>query len=183
MVSTDVKNNAVAQLRAATRGAHETVDAAFGGYDLTTRDGYRDFLIAHARALPVAEARMRTLAFARTLTPRTPLLAADLAALGVAMPAPAAADTAPDTAPDTAAAWGTLYVVEGSRLGGAMLARGVPDGLPAAYLGAVHGPGDWRTIRAAIDAAAVDRDDAWRERMTAGALASFDLYARAAVTD
>ncbi|WP_235532886.1 hypothetical protein [Sphingomonas sp. Leaf412] len=146
------------------------MDAAFGGYDLSDEAGYRAFLIAHARALPAAERRMRTLPFARDLPARTPLLAADLAALGEAMPAPL---PFPDA--DEGAAWGTLYVVEGSRLGGAMLARAVPAGWPAAYLGAVHAPGQWRAIRAAIDAADGDPD-----AMVAGALATFDLYARAA---
>ena len=145
------------------------MDAAFGGYALDDRAGYAAFLTAHARALPAAEARMATLPFAATLAMRTPLLAADLAALGLAVPP---ALPLPDR--DAAAAWGTLYVVEGSRLGGAMLARGVPAEWPAAYLRAVHPAGGWRAVRAAIDAAAGDA--AWRERMVAGALETFALY-------
>ena len=162
--------SAVARLRAATRASHDRVDAAFGGYDLSDAADYRAFLIAHARALPVAERRMRALPFARGLPERTPLLAADLAALGMAMPAPLSFPDAGE-----AAAWGTLYVVEGSRLGGAMLARALPADRPAAYLRAAHGPGQWRAIRAAIDAARCDPD-----AVVAGALATFDLYARAA---
>ena len=171
MVSTEAPSP-VAALREATRGAHEAVDAAFGGYDLADADGYRAFLTAHARALPVAEARMQSLPF---VTMRTPLLAADLADLDVAMPAPLPLD-----AVDEAGAWGALYVVEGSRLGGAMLARGVPAGWPSRYLGAVHPPGQWRALRAAIDDAGNGRDAGWHTRMIAGALAVFDLYARAA---
>lgn len=118
---------------------------------------------------------MAMLPFARTLPMRTPLLAADLAALGLTMP-----DAPASPAADLAAAWGALYVVEGSRLGGAMLARQVPAKWPSAYLGAVHPPGGWRAIRAAIDDAAAGEDDRWREAMVAGAVETFDLYYRAA---
>jgi heme oxygenase len=123
----------------------------------------------------VAEARIAALPFARTLPVRAPLLAADLAALGAALP-----DALSLPEGDAAMAWGALYVVEGSRLGGAMLARQVPAGWPAAYLGAVHPPGGWRAVRAAIDEAAAGEDDRWRDALVAGAMETFDLYARAA---
>jgi heme oxygenase len=124
----------------------------------------------------MAEERMAMLPFAATLPVRTPLLAADLATLGLAMPdrlslAKGDAD---------AAAWGALYVVEGSRLGGAMLARQVPAGWPSAYLSAVHPPGGWRAIRAAIDHAAAGKDDRWIKALVTGARETFALYARAA---
>lgn len=118
---------------------------------------------------------MRALPFARTLAPRTPLIARDLADLGEPMPAPL-----PLVADEDAQAWGILYVVEGSRLGGAMLAKMVPAALPNRYLAAVHAPGQWRAIRAAIDAAGASQDAAWGEQMIAGALACFDLYEQAA---
>lgn len=165
----------IALLRAATATAHERVDAAFGTLGLEDRDRYARFLRAHALALPAAEAAMRPLSFARTLTPRTPLLARDVADMGGDMPTPL--DFA---ATDEAAAWGALYVVEGSRLGGVMLARMVPEGLPKRYLAAAHPPGQWRAIREAVDAAAPAGDPAWRERLVAGALACFALYERAA---
>ncbi|MGJ3630037.1 biliverdin-producing heme oxygenase [Sphingomonas sp. MMS24-JH45] len=135
--STD-RLSASALLREATRPAHDGVDAADGRFDLGVREDYAAFLTAHARALPAAEARMAMLPFAATLPPRAPLLAADLAALDVAPPDPLALPTV-----DEAAAWGTLYVVEGSRLGGAMLARGVPRGGRRGS----GGPCPWRVAR------------------------------------
>lgn len=153
------------------------MDAAYGRFDLADADGYRAFLTAHARALPAAEARMAALPFARDLPPRTPLLAADLAALGQPMPAPLALD---DGGVDEAAAWGILYVVEGSRLGGALLARDVPPDRPVAYLSAAHAPGQWRAIRAAVDAAAAGRSTPWHDRMLTAAQHTFALYAAAA---
>ena len=164
--------SAVALLREHTHAAHETVDAAFAHFDLADRPSYRDFLVAHARALPVAEAIAAQVA---TFRARTPLLADDLAALGASFPTPLPAPPA-----DDAAAWGALYVLEGSRLGGRLLAAQVASDLPAAYLGAIHEPGEWRATRQSIDDAAAPRDGAWRARMIAGAMACFDLYRDAA---
>jgi heme oxygenase len=171
--------SAMTMLREATGAAHEAVDAAFGAHDLASTEAYRRFLLAHGRALPAAERVMAALPFARTLPVRAPLLAADLADLGAASPAPL-----PFTpGDDEATLWGVLYVVEGSRLGGAMLARQVPPGVPGRYLGAIHAPGQWRAIRAALDDAAAGEDSDWTARMIAGALATFALYAEAAEAD
>ncbi|WP_294190387.1 biliverdin-producing heme oxygenase [uncultured Sphingomonas sp.] len=168
-------NSAVARLRDATRASHDAVDAAFGGYDLSNRDDYRRFLGAHARALPAAEQALGALAFARTLPPRTPLLEQDLADLGEQMPGSLSFACA-----DEAALWGALYVVEGSRLGGVMLSRSVGSDLPHRYLAAAHGPGQWRAIRDAIDAAGRDASTEWYDALLNGAAATFDLYAQAA---
>ena len=76
--------------------------------------------------------------------------------------------------------WGALYVVEGSRLGGGLLAKRVGAGLPVRYLSAIHEPGEWRAIRHAIDEVAEGRDAAWTAQMIAGAEATFALYEEAA---
>ncbi|MGJ3626019.1 biliverdin-producing heme oxygenase [Sphingomonas sp. MMS24-JH45] len=171
--STD-RLSASALLREATRPAHDGVDAAYGRFDLGVREDYAAFLTAHARALPAAEARMAMLPFAATLPPRA------VAGGGPRRAGRRAARSAGAADGRRGRGVGDALVVEGSRLGGAMLARGVPAGWPAGYLGAVHAPGAWRAIRAAIDAAGADRDAAWRGAMVAGALETFDLYARAA---
>jgi len=165
--------SAVARLRAETAAAHEAVDAAYARYDLADPDGYRAFLLAHARALPAVE-----MALAGAALPpwreRTTALSADLAALGVAMPAPLSLD--PPT--DPAAAWGMLYVIEGSRLGGMLLERQVGAGLPRAYLAARHRSGEWRGFLGALDDAVTgaDRIDA----AVAAARTVFRLYGHAA---
>ncbi len=178
MLLNDPPRSIVAALRSATGGDHDRVDTAYGDFDLAAPDSYRAFLHAHARALPAAEDALAAVPGLPQFRPRTPLLAADLAALDEAMPPPL-----PFTLPTgDAAAWGALYVVEGSRLGGIMLARTVPDGLPTAYLGARHLSGEWRELLGALDrAATLAGTDTWIDEAITGARATFDLYRRAAV--
>ena len=163
----------VARLRAATASDHDAVDAGFGRYDLRDANDYRAFLIAHARALPAVEAWLETIPGLAAVRSRGDPLAADLAALGEEMPAPMAFDLAPSEA----AGWGAMYVIEGSRLGGIMLSRSVPEGMPSAYLGAKHLSGEWRTLLTAIDRQPAD--EAWVAEAIAGAKAAFALYRRA----
>ena len=166
-------------LREATAAKHATVDAAFGSYDLADRIAYGRFLTAHARALPAVEAALRGNAALPAFGPRTALLRADLAALGLAMPEPL---PAPEPASD-AAAFGALYVTEGSRLGGAMLARAVSPDLPRAYLSAIHPSGTWRAFGELLDARADAGGAAWLGEAITAAEATFELYAQAAAID
>lgn len=166
--------SAIALLRFRTAASHEAVDSVFGQDDLSDPDGYRNFLKAHARALPTAEASAA--AVWPALRRRCALLEADLRALDVPVRLPVT--TASEDGP---AQWGALYVVEGSRLGGALLSKRVGHGLPVAYLSAVHLPGEWRAIRQAIDEAAVGRDDRWLEQLVSGAQATFALYEKSAL--
>lgn len=76
--------------------------------------------------------------------------------------------------------WGALYALEGSRLGGAMLARRVGPGLPRAYLSAVHEKGGWLAFQQSLDAAAEDADEEWMDGAKRGAEAAFALFASAA---
>lgn len=167
--------SAIAVLRARTAAAHDRVDTAFSDYDLADRAHYGAFLTAHARALPAAEAFIARHPALPRSRPRTTLLAEDLAALDLALPAPLASLEG-DCAPY---AWGVQYVVEGSRIGGSLLARRVAPGLPVAYLGARHEPGEWRAFGHALDAEAARYDSDWIDAAASGAAACFDLYARA----
>lgn len=123
-----------------------------GGFDLAERGSYGQFLQAHAAAVSAVEAALDAAGMAALLDDwperrRAAELAADLAALGLAAPLPLAfpAPAGP------AATWGAAYVVEGSRLGGKLLARSVATGLPTAYLAAPQPPGAWRTFLAKLD--------------------------------
>ncbi|MDP3383316.1 MAG: biliverdin-producing heme oxygenase [Phenylobacterium sp.] len=137
-------------LRAATRQDHDRVDLLGGAFDLTRPSDYQAFLTAHAKVLPGVEAALNS-APPEDLPPawlerrRTAALSADLAALGLAPP-PAATTL---TLTDRATRLGALYVLEGSRLGGAVLRRRLASaqpGAPDAYL--AHGAGRpfWRSF-------------------------------------
>jgi heme oxygenase (biliverdin-IX-beta and delta-forming) len=158
-------------LREATAEAHERVDARFGTYDLASRDDYVRFLTEHARAVGAAEGYLDTARPHLHWRPRLPLIAADLATLGEPLPDPAPFDLAPDPA----FADGVVYVLEGSRLGGQLLARQVGADFPSAYLGALHLPGEWRELRQSIDALAAT-DPQWLGKAQVGAEACFALY-------
>ncbi|WP_018747252.1 biliverdin-producing heme oxygenase [Chitiniphilus shinanonensis] len=172
------------RLRSATAGHHARVDAAFGRFDLSRPDDYRAFLVAHARALWPLECGLEAAGVARLLPDwperrRRPALARDLAWLGAAVPDEARIQPLPLA--DEAACWGALYTLEGSRLGGAVLARQVAT-QPAlagalAYLG--HGAGGmlWPAFLARLEAAAPML--AW-PALEAGACAAFELFADAA---
>jgi heme oxygenase len=167
--------SAVQNLRAATAADHEAVDSAFGETDFGDSAAYGRFLTAHALALPAVEAVLEGFPALPPLRPRTPLIETDLRTLGIAVPSPL-----PFPAPATvAAAFGTAYVIEGSRLGGGMLAKRVGPDLPTAYLSETHLSGEWRGFLAALDRAAEGEE--WIADMTAAAQATFDLYRKAAL--
>jgi heme oxygenase len=166
----------MAELRARTAYAHASVDATFGAYDLSDRDEYLALLLAHARALPVVEHLMTQDASLPPTRPRSALPMADLAALRHAVPAPLVFAGSSEGA----GGWGILYVVEGSRLGGGILAKRVGAGLPTTYLADLHEPGEWRRIGTVIDTAATTYGRAWLDQAVIGAESCFELYRRAA---
>ena len=126
-------------LKSQTRVAHERVDRAFGRFDLSQPIGYRCFLEAHHAVLPGCE-HLLSLSDAETLLPdwsnrlRTGALEHDLHAVGsypindMGCPNPLAPP----------AAYGMLYVLEGSRIGGAVLASRLPANSDAIRQGATH---------------------------------------------
>jgi len=157
-------------LRNATMASHDRVDDLFTHFSLADRASYIRFLKAHARALAPLEA------IARPAAPRLPLLAEDLAALGESLPAPV---DVPDEAGE-GFRWGALYALEGSRLGGAMLARRVAADLPRAYLSAVHEKGGWVAFQQQLDVQAEQGGKSWIDGAVQGAQAAFALFAAAA---
>lgn len=176
MTTADAATGASTALRERTAAHHDAIDAAYARFDLHDRDGYAAFLTAHARIVPPVETILADHAALPRFDLRTAALAADLADMGLDIP-PA---LKVGEAPDDAAAWGMFYVVEGSRLGGVMLARRVGAAFPARYLSAAHGKGGWRTVRAEIDAAATTGDAGWLDRAVQAAKQCFTLYGDAA---
>lgn len=170
--------SARARLREETREAHERLDAHFSQYDLSDRDDYAAFLTAHAAAFIPIE-RALTDAGAARLFPdwsemiRSHWLAADLEALGIAMPAP----VDPPAFDGQAAICAGAYVLEGSRLGGTVLRKAVGADLPHAYL--AHDPAlRWPQFVAEIER--LLQEDVDRSQAVASANAVFECFLRAA---
>ncbi|MBV9840247.1 MAG: biliverdin-producing heme oxygenase [Sphingomonadaceae bacterium] len=169
---------ALTALRGETCEAHERLDALFGRFDLRLERDYRGFLTAHAMALPPLEAATGVAGMGQELDDwdqrkRTQALTADLRALGAGLPSPL--EIAPLS--DTDEAWGTAYVLEGSRLGGAYLARQIGDGLPNSYLGTPQAPGAWRKFLETLEERLYSADRA--ARAGAAAARAFALFERA----
>lgn len=166
-------------LRDLTHDNHGIVDGLFSKFDLTQRNGYRLFLTAQAAAFLPAEAQLEAAGVGRIVPDwperrRGPLLLADLADLGARPDAPVAAPPLPSDA----AVLGALYVLEGSRLGGQLLRRNLPDGAPCRFLAAETAPGAWRALTQHIDKALPG--EAEQADAVAAARAIFDNFATAA---
>ncbi|MDG2523264.1 biliverdin-producing heme oxygenase [Caulobacter segnis] len=143
--------NARARLRDATRPQHDVVDEVYSRFDLSDADDYGRFLTAQSACFTAVETALADRAQALlgdwTARTRAHLLAADLAALGLTPPAPI---PAPAFA-DDAAVLGAVYVLEGSRFGGGVLAKRLPPGAPSNFLKAGGEPNAWRSFITSLD--------------------------------
>lgn len=160
-------------LRNATAPDHEIVDAAFGRFDLTSPASYTAFLSVHAQVLGPLEAAVDDLW--EPSSARFALLEADLADLKTPV-----IHGEPVILGSDATRWGVMYVLEGSRLGGGLLAKRVAEGLPKRYLSAAHEGGSWRRFGDALDAEGATKDAAWHDDVVAGAKLAFSIFADAA---
>lgn len=166
------------RLRDETAAAHERVDSLYSRFDLTTPAGYALFLTTQAGAFLPVEAALTT-AGAADVAPdwadrrRSEALQADIAALDA--PAPAWLD--PPAFSSAAAILGGAYVLEGSRLGGQLLRRSVPDGLPVAFM-TTSDPALWRTFVALLEQRLTDPSDI--DQAISSALATFAVFERSA---
>ena len=170
--------DAHAWLKEATTPAHRIVDDAFSRFALDDPGSYRAFLVAHAAALLPVEAWLSGRAEAVfpdwPARARAAALADDLARLGAVAP-PAAPFGA---ANDPASIAGIVYVLEGSRIGGAILAKRIPSPLPKSYLAATCDARSWRAVLSRLDD--VLHDDETRAASARAALSVFERFEQAA---
>lgn len=173
-------------LKRATATSHEAVEAAFAPLDLSTLHGLRAFLSAQLIAVSAIEDELEARSVGRIVSDwperrRKASLIADLAVLDVA---PAKTSTTPSAGPvldSRGRQIGALYVLEGSRLGGRLLARTVessPDERVRAagsFLRHQAKPGAWQAFLALLEQADVPRDD-----LLSGSLDAFALFERVA---
>lgn len=173
-------------LRAATHGAHEQLDALFSCLDLADPVDYRRFLKVHASVFPSCEATLSASCAADLLPDwpariRAPSLEDDLWTVGVGAQR---GRMQPEAPVEPAAAFGMMYVLEGSRLGGAVLARRVsanPDPLcreATRYLRHGSGLKLWPSFVCKLEAAECVRANL--DGAVAGALTTFAQFIDAA---
>ena len=172
------------RLREATSEAHRELDAQLSAFDLTDFSGYRRFLQASAGAVLPLEAALLDAGVTGLFSDwpersRRTALEADLARLGSAV---AATVTVPPLT--RSGVWGTMYVLEGSRLGAKFLLKTVAAasdpriGQATAYLR--HGAGQrlWQSFLVRL--ADEDLDAAEQDEAIGGARIAFDAFERAA---
>lgn len=146
-------------LRDATRDEHDAVDSAFGRHDLSSLAGYSRFLDAQARAFVAVERAIDASGATGVIQDwherrRADLLLADLNDLGLTAPAP----VEPPVLTSEAEVLGAVYVLEGSRLGGAVLFRTAPFDAPRRFLEPDGTGPRWRSLVALLDARLIDTD-------------------------
>ena len=169
------------RLREFGAGLHQEVDDAFSALSLETVEGYRRFLQAHAAALFCLEKTLEQNGVEQLLDDwpqrrRSNALRADLLELGCAPVAPPASRTTVSVG----WCWGALYVLEGSRLGGQLLARrlqAAQPGAPMNYLGHATVAGLWPAFLQQLETQAQDCDERELQR---GVQEAFSLFLRAA---
>jgi heme oxygenase len=165
----------LAALRRATRARHQRLDTAITGS--FSRDRYVAFLRASLAAIDAIEPAIERWRPAGA-APSRERLRADLIALGE--PAPAAA--AAEVLADIDAALGAAYVLEGSALGGQVLARRVEAALgdaPTRYLAPHGGPATgvrWRQFLVELERHGAAAPASARARACAAACATFDRF-------
>jgi heme oxygenase len=163
-------------LREATTQWHARVDAVFSQADLVKRAGYGQFLRAQAAAFLPVECALDLGEIDQIIDDwpgrrRAHLICDDLAALDLAVPP---LEPMP-LLTGAAAMLGAAYVLEGSRLGGALLRTSVPAAFPQAFLSAGSTTA-WRNFIAALDAALVTKREL--EAASAAACDTFALFER-----
>ncbi|MEZ0166153.1 heme oxygenase [Kineococcus sp. LSe6-4] len=176
----------LARLRAATAAAHEDLDASLDvldrPWDTARHRRWLELtwgLLAPLERALAEQARTDPGALDVVGRARAGLALQDLRALAVPEDEIAAVPECPDVpaVPDRAAALGVRYVLDGSTLGGRLIARTVvAAGVPAAATTSLTGPEGagrrWRETTAAVEAAGPEA----LPGMTAAALGTFAAY-------
>jgi heme oxygenase len=154
-------------LREATRDAHEAAEATDGMRLLLAgaldEEGYLALLSAQLTLFREWEDErsdwLAGLASWRYIS-RAALIEADLCGSRFSGDAPCGSRFSGDPAHDNAAAWGELYVIEGSALGGRVIVRRLRELYPSLshtfYAVGENAPANWRRFQSLLDDALAD---------------------------
>lgn len=166
-------------LKAEVDTAHDHLDRRMARLDLGDRADYSTFLKLHGAVLPALEEQLARGGLGQLIPSwesnrRTAALAADLAAMAVSPPPAITVDL--DSQLETLL--GAAYVLEGSRLGGQVLARQVPDDFPDAFLRGQGNIAPWPELIAALEQHLSSPEQL--DRAKVAALAVFEAYSQSA---
>lgn len=171
-------------LRQATAAAHHVLDHHCLMQRLTgsalTREQYAESLGAlyrpHVRLEQLVHESRHHSESGLDLSPRRASLEADLVELG--WPIPSILKSSPDPPEDRAAWWGRVYVLEGSRQGGAFIARRIQsslcDRVPCRFFGETRIVPDYSTLLATLERELGEHDAL--QQAVASAQATFAAY-------
>jgi heme oxygenase len=170
-------------LKQATAEAHRDLDTRLSALDLSSVDGYRRFLEANAAALLPLERALEAAGVASIFADwpertRAVAITADLAKVGGT-----ARPTAARPAMNRNIVFGTMYVLEGSRLGAKYLLRTIAQDAAPVAAGATaylsHGAGRqlWPSFLATLENEPATADD--EAEIIDGAVDAFAVFAQA----
>lgn len=178
------RGNVHEALRRATASAHRALDHNWRMQRLTapdlTSEQYTESLAAmyrpHSRLERLVHESPHYFESGLELSRRRQLLESDLLELG--WPAPALPQTSPGASDGPAAWWGRIYVLEGSRLGSAAIARcihsSLGDTVPCRFFGEAKAADEYSTLLARLELELADHDAL--EQAEASARAAFAAY-------
>ncbi len=182
------RGNILERLKRETSAEHAAVEAATRVMDPElSLAGYREYLASTFGFYAVVEPLLHEASVWQALEltgaerQKLPLLQRDLRELGVDEPTALPRCPAPPGWSTVAEAAGGAYVLEGSTLGGKLIARHVRqrlDGAPCSFL-ECYGPRtgeSWQAFRAALSRFATSRE--LEEQIIAGARATFGSFTR-----
>lgn len=170
-------------LRLATREQHQALDASVGMTSFDSREQYIQFLRASYQAVAPLESTLEPWLGADYAPVRAERIVGDLTQLN----AVSALNAEPAAwRPESAAqAWGCAYVLEGSALGGAVLAlrarQRLGADLPCRYLSPSTSdtPLRWKWFLAALESFAYAASESAREQCVYGAVKTFEVFGAA----
>lgn len=160
-------------VRAATAANHRRAEQSFAALIEAFPISYGRYLRAHASAFPAVG---RAIAAAMEWQPweaRWRDLLQDLSQLGLTAPEPVAVAVAGSTDE----ALGMAYVLEGSRMGSAIILKAMPDQAATSYLRGGLDTAPWKQLKARLTAA----DPAAAPGVIRGAQAAFAAFCDAGV--
>ena len=145
-------------LRTETADAHDRVDGLFSKFDLRRRGQYARFLLSQADAFLPLEAAVDAAKWSDIIPDwsnrkRSDSLRADLADFGLSVE-----DKPIEPLRSRSQMLGVVYVLEGSRLGGAVLVRSLPPRFPRRFLSSGK-PAMWRALIHLLECELVDEGD------------------------